>query len=95
MHVDHGSVGQEFTDVDKLRIAAVRTHLAVAADTWQVFPERISRLRNAYQILAARRGESRMPELTQFVADYNDAHSILATSLYPGREHLPPTIRGA
>ena len=85
---------RELTDAEKMRIAAVRTHLAVAGDLGQVFPERLSRLRNAYQILAARRGEeSQTPELERFVPDYNNARSALATSRYPGREHVPPAIR--
>ena len=67
MCVDY-SPGLELPDVYKLRIAAVRTHLLVAADIWQVFPERISRLKNVYQILAARRGEPQSPELARFMA---------------------------
>ena len=93
MRVDNGPDGQEFSDVYKLRIAAVRTHLAVAADTRQVFSERLMRLRGAYQILAARRGETESPELAGFVVDYNKVRSAFATSLYPGRERVPPSIR--
>jgi len=43
----HGSSDRELTDVEKLKIAAVRTHLFVAADTREVFAERLSRLRGA------------------------------------------------
>jgi len=88
----HGSSDRELTDVEKLKIAAVRTHLFVAADTREVFAERLSRLRNVYQMLAAERRLG-APELARFVTEYNNVRSALAASLYPGREHVPPEIR--
>lgn len=86
-------VRRQLSDVEKLRIAAMRTHLSVAADTREMFSERLSRLRNAYIMLAARRQLLELPEYATFVTLYNDVRSKLAASLHPGRELVPPRIR--
>lgn len=81
------------SDIEKIRIAALRTHLYVAANTKEMFSERLSQLRNAYLILAAGREQLEAPEFRSLTVQYNNVRLVLDRSLHPGRQFVPPEIR--